>query len=44
MPFTIYFTKSSGIIKPKIVDHMLSFDGNGNWKTVTFQIKKIIID
>lgn len=42
MPITIFFKRETGIPHPRkvTVDHMLSFDGTGSWKTISVPILK----
>jgi len=40
MPIIIYFKKETGLEEPITIDHELSFDGAGKWRTVSLQFPK----
>jgi len=41
LPITIHWSKASGLSDlPQTIDHHLSFNGEGKWKTITLKIGK----
>lgn len=40
IPITVTFTKESGIVDPLTINHELSFDGNGKWRRIVYNVNK----